>query len=65
MVEYQSVGDGLRHSVIDRDLRRRLMARVGCPLTASAVKQELSGMELVADNPFDSLVSSVYAAARA
>ena len=62
MADYQ-VGDGRREVLGDRDLRHRLLARIGAPLTASAAPHELSAGESVAEDPFAALVSSVYAAA--
>lgn len=61
MVDYQ-VGPGRREVIGDRDLRHRLLARIGAPLTASGMPQELSAGESVAPDPFAALVSSVYAA---
>jgi hypothetical protein len=64
---YTERRSGTGQTVIDGDLRRRLMAKIGAPLTASAAPVEsaaqLSGIELVADDTFESLVSSVYRAA--
>lgn len=54
----------LRSLTGDRDLRRRLMARVGRPLTASSdAPGEMSGAESVALTALDSLISGVYDAA--
>jgi len=60
--DYISGEASARRPVVDGDLRRRLMAKIGAPLTASGVAPELSGIELVADEAFDSLVLSVYRA---
>jgi hypothetical protein len=66
-MEFQCGPDG-NHKLGNRDLRRRLMAKVGVPLTASAHitdDNEMSDRESVADSMFNSLVSSVYGAAYA
>lgn len=64
-MEFQCGADGPA-KLGNRDLRRRLMAKVGVPLTASAHTtddSEMSARESVADSMFNSLVSSVYGAA--
>jgi len=65
MIDFQCGGtsDGSMPFQGDRDLRRRLMARVGAPLTASVRNNEMSAKELVAEQVIHSLVSSVYEAA--
>jgi hypothetical protein len=46
---------------VDHDLRRRLLARIGAPLTASAAP---SDNENAARTAFHSLISEVYETAR-
>ena len=71
MVDYSSGGSvSNRPFMDDGDLRRRLLARIGRPLTASARTdgsakyhnsfKELSGEEHVADVQYNLLVSSLY-----